>query len=282
MGSKIAATALLLFSSNIASAQQLVADGFFPSLYDSNSTGQTDNDDLNSNSCGCQYGDGTFCGTDGQCHLYSCENFYEYGPVDYTGYSSSKDASSSPELVCNDISTTTVETAGDSSQASVAFRCRDLTPKPIGMGWTRYCEASSSNSNFTCYGLADNTDFSLFLQQAEMSQLECNSGEYDETGYPAYSYSVSMQKQEGIHGTYINTVGYNDTQEFDENKALTGTMTTTFETWTEEPTSSPISIPTHSPVYYSPTDNSSAGKNLFVASRSILLVGLMVFLLVSS
>eukprot|EP00956_Cyclotella_meneghiniana_P045381 scaffold365571_cov79-Cyclotella_meneghiniana.AAC.3 len=138
MGSKIATTALLLLSS-IASAQRLVADGFFPSLYDSNSTGgQTDNNDLNSNSCGCQYGDGTFCGTDGQCHLYSCENFYKYGPVDYTGYSpdSKDDASSSPELVCNDISTTAVETAGDSSQASVAFRCRDLTPKPIGMGWT--------------------------------------------------------------------------------------------------------------------------------------------------
>eukprot|EP00956_Cyclotella_meneghiniana_P030070 scaffold74856_cov30-Cyclotella_meneghiniana.AAC.1 len=257
MSSKIATTVLLLFAS-IASAQQLIADGFF------------DNDDLNSNSCGCQYGDGTFCGTDGQCHLYSCENFYEYGPVDYTGYSpDSKDASSSPELVCNDISTTTVKTAGDSSQASVAFRCRDLTPKPIGMGWTRYCEASSSNSNFTCYGLADNTDFSLFLQQAETSRLECNSGKYDETGYPAYSYSVSMQKQEGNHGIYIiNTVGYNDTQEFDENKALTGTMSTTFEAWTDEPTSSPISIPTYSPVYYSPTENSSAGKNVFVAKSS--------------
>ena len=36
-------------------------------------------------SCGCQSGDGTFCGTDGLCHFYNCESFYEFGPVDYTG-----------------------------------------------------------------------------------------------------------------------------------------------------------------------------------------------------
>ena len=271
MGSKIFTTVLLLFFSSIASAQQLVADGFFPTLNDSNFTDEAD--DSYSNSCGCQYGDGTFCGTDGQCHLYNCESFYEFGPTDYTGYS---DSDASPELVCNDILTTPVVTAGDSSQASVVFRCRDLTPEPIGMGWTKYCEASSSNSNFTCYGLADNTDFSLFLQQSEASQLECNSGRYDETGYPAYTYSVSTHKQEGNYGTFNNLVGFNGTQEFDETEALTGTMTTTFEAWTDEPTQSPISMPTYSPVFL-PTDNSSTGRGLLV-TRFIVLVGFICFL----
>jgi hypothetical protein len=44
-----------------------------------------DNKRSNPDICGCQRGDGAFCGTDGLCHFYNCESFYEFGPVDITG-----------------------------------------------------------------------------------------------------------------------------------------------------------------------------------------------------
>jgi hypothetical protein len=74
-----------------------------------------------------------------------------------------------PSLECSDIVETNFEHAGDPSQASVAYRCRDQIPEPVGLGYTKYCQASSAESNFTCYGLAGGTYFNLFLQQAEAS-----------------------------------------------------------------------------------------------------------------
>ena len=132
----------------------------------------------------------------------------------------------------------------------MSFRCRDLHPTPIIMGWTRYCEASTKLSNFTCYGLAENTDFQSFLAEADASNLECNSGAYyDETGYPQYMYTVSLP---GV------TTGFSDTETFDRNKALGGTMNSKFETWTVPPTPSPTTkYPTASPV--EPAPSSSIG-----------------------
>ena len=60
-------------------------------------------------------------------------------------------------------------------------------------------EASAPGTNFTCYGLAENTDFQSFLAEAESSNLECNSGAYNETGYPLYTCSASVRKQENRH-----------------------------------------------------------------------------------
>ena len=133
-----------------------------------------------SNACGCKYGDGQFCGVDNQCHIYSCQSWYEFGPRNFTGY----DANS--PLVCQDIGIT--EPHGDDVfYESVSFQFRSLTPEPIMMGWTNKCTVAGTNSNFTCYGLsASNTDFQPFLDEASPSDLNCTGSEYDETGYPQY------------------------------------------------------------------------------------------------
>ena len=126
------------------------------------------------------------------------------------------------------------------------------------MGWTRYCEASTKLSNFTCYGLAENTDFQSFLAEADASNLECNSGAYDETVYPQYTYTVSLSKREGRHTETTFTTGFNGTETFDRNKALGGAMNSKFETWTVAPTPSPTTkYPTASPV--EPAPSSSIG-----------------------
>ena len=136
---------------------------------------------------------------------------------------------------------------------SNAFRCRSLDPLPITRGWTRYCEASTPLSNFTCYGLAKNTDFQPFLAEAESSNIECNNSEYDETGYPQYTYMVSVSKPN--YSAFLT--GFNGTEIFDKYKALVGTMSSTFETFTVPPTPSPTKYPTSPPV--EPTPSSSIG-----------------------
>ena len=244
------------FFINIAFSLLFVAstDAATRTLNDSNSTDtpqETGDDPNNGNTCVTDGTDGKFCGTDGQYHMYSCENFYKFGPVEYTGYSDDSN-DTSPELVCNDISLTPKEIGKLPGGSSVAFRCRDLTPEPIVMGWTKYCEASSSSpkkSLFTCYGFANDTDFSMFLQQVEASQLECNIGEFDETKIPAYHYFVNLGNQLGDHETFISS----ETREFDESKALT-VMSTTFD-----------------------PNSSNIGNKLFLA-RCIVFVGLIGFL----
>ena len=145
------------------------------------------------------------------------------------------------------------------------------------MGYTKYCEASSSSGNFTCYGLADSTNFDLFIQQAENSQLVCNSGEYDETDYPAYSYSAVMSKRNDTYSYTINQEGFIDTQEFNKTKALTGTMSSNFEIQPDAPTSSPTNSPTNSPTE-PPTESSSAnniGMEGLLSMVFVFVLGLM-------
>ena len=141
------------------------------------------------------------------------------------------------------------------------------------MGYTKYCQASSPNSNFTCYGLSANTDFNLFLQQAEASQLECNSGEYNETGYPAYSYSVIMSKREGKESTTYMQEGFSDMQEFNVTKALMGTMSTNFEAWTNAPTVSPTLAASGSPTD-APIANTGckAAIDIFTTVMAVLMI----------
>ena len=93
---------------------QLVEEGFFPEIGTGNGD---DGDDVpslwESDDCGCVRGEGKFCGTDGQCHFYNCEEYYKYGPVEFTGY-----GPDAPGLECSD----TAETEPN-PQHSPSWRC---------------------------------------------------------------------------------------------------------------------------------------------------------------
>ena len=93
---------------------QLVEEGFFPEIGTGNGD---DGDDVpslwESDDCGCVRGEGKFCGTDGQCHFYNCEEYYKYGPVEFTGY-----GPDAPGLECSD----TAETEPNQRDSS-SWRC---------------------------------------------------------------------------------------------------------------------------------------------------------------
>lgn len=187
----------------------------------------------NDNCDECQPGMGGFCGTDGQCHPYTCESFYEFGRQNYTGYDDD-----APPLECQDIPMT--KPSDDDFYPSVSFRCRSLVPIPVSMGFTRRCLAATPISNFTCYELNESTNFQPFLAKVGASEMECNGVEYDETGWPKFTYGTTIENSGVGESNNINFVlGFNATTEFNETKALSGTMHSRYEEWKLPPTQAP-------------------------------------------
>lgn len=236
---------------------------------------------LKTNVCGCENGSGEFCGVDGQCHIYSCEDWYEFGPRNFTGFDSA-----SP-LVCQDIGITQPDDFYDVVYYhSVSFRCRSVTPNGIRMGFNNKCSVAGTNSAFTCYGLATNTDFQPFLDEAAESQLNCTDVEYDDTSYPKFDYSVVTQKQnsgQGLigEGLIIFQMGHNSTSEFNETLALRGAMYAKYETWTDQPTAAPTtSPPTTSPTALPTWAKNSAFTNENYTPVVVSLLGVCLYFIV--
>lgn len=205
-----------------------------------------DSDDESGNGTACVRGGGEFYGVDGLCHSYSCMNWYQHGPRNFTGY-----LEESPDpLVCQDL-----PNFPDVFYGSVSFRCHSLTPEPIQMGFNRKCTANPSggpSTLFTCYELSDNTDFAPFLDEVNASLASGFSCANDtvETGYPKYTYSVFYENRYGNTGNSVSSVGWDSTSDLVEAYALDGggMFSTYKEIKTESPTSSPTAPPTPSPV----------------------------------
>ena len=152
-------------------------------------------------------------------------------------------------LECQDISLTSyynIDIGRNWNLPSVTFRCRSLSSPPIDMGFTRRC--STPNNDFTCYELAESTDFQPFLNEASASGLTCADEEYDETGYPKFLYHAAYTYTGRTYGQTVLTPGHNGTSEFNETLALTGTMYASYKESTGQPTASHVESPTSSPI----------------------------------
>ncbi|CAB9504039.1 expressed unknown protein [Seminavis robusta] len=133
-----------------------------------------------------------FCGTDGSCYEYTCENWYQFGPAAFTGY----DTATVVELQCDDYADGAAE-----NQNSVVFGCRPYQPgskAPEAKTWTHFfnqkCSAKTpSGSDFSCYQNKPNTDYRDF--QGELARLNLNSCDRDlfDNEQPLYWYIVQMQ-----------------------------------------------------------------------------------------
>lgn len=202
---------------------------------------------------GCVTGSGKFCGLDDQCHIYSCQEWYEFGPRNFTGY----DIASSTPLTCQNIQVTEPYDHdfldGNVYYPSVSFRCVSLTPPPIVMGYTRRCTMAGPDTDFTCYELATDTDFQPFLDEVSASGLNCTDDEYDETGFPQFTYYVKYESQIWQPWMSVRAQGHNSTSEFNEIFALNGTMYATYKESTGKPTAAPTSSAPTKSLTTSPT-----------------------------
>jgi hypothetical protein len=120
------------------------------------------------------------------------------------------------------------------------------------MGFTRKCTANPSGApatEFTCYELAESTDFGPFLAKAESSGLECTDDKYNETGYPKFVYKVVYSSQMSATGRdTVSSTGFNGTSEFDAVRADEGTLYSVYkEVKTQPPSAAPTVFPTATP-----------------------------------
>ncbi|CAB9520201.1 expressed unknown protein [Seminavis robusta] len=138
-----------------------------------------------------------FCGWDGSCYTYTCDNWYKYGPVEYTSH----DVTNPVRLDCQDYTTGAAD-----NMNSVVFGCRPYQPgskAPEGKTWTHFfnqkCTAKphpDNNDEFICYqNNIARTDYTDFLGEvSRINQNSCDRETYDNE-QPLYWYIVQVQQE---------------------------------------------------------------------------------------
>jgi len=268
------ASALVVFGSIFMLVGASVNDLDLPNAGDN----QTDIFSVDNCNGACIKGDGTFCGSDGQCHPIQCADWYRFGPQNFTtGRYTDQGESGDTTLSCQDI-TPTIPGSKEVFYSGVSFRCRSLKPPGIELGFTRKCTAKpSSTSEFTCYELAESTDFGGFLTRVNDTGLNCTDNKYNETGYPQFTYHFIREYRIESFGSTIVSPGFNGTSMFDPTRATNGTMYSIF-TEPNSPTAAPTAPPTKSMNTLPPSSAALfAAKNWLSISVAFLLSGIYTF-----
>jgi hypothetical protein len=198
-----------------------------------------------------------FCGSDGKCYDYTCENFFRYSPtLEY-------DDETASDLTCRDAVT---------ELHVINFGCIRATGNQVppssgvGMKPNRLCTGNSAENtiliSFECFQFDDSTDFDPFVSEAEGSSFDCDQQE----GLPAYFYSAGYTIAEYQDGDYKSKTtianGPVPTFEFVPESALKSLFAVIVK---EDVTPRPTTVYTHSPTA-APTEPQSAA---FVTGASM-------------
>ena len=116
-----------------------------------------------------------FCGTDDNCHAFSCKEFYRFGPLELTNYNPDSPAN----LACDDFD-------GASNNANaVIFGCESYLPfgqtfptDSLGFYFDRRCNANMPGGlQFVCYDIKESTTFNDYVAEVESFQsTTCDGG----------------------------------------------------------------------------------------------------------
>ena len=202
-----------------------------------------------------------FCGTDNICHANNCQNFFLYGPEQFTGRTATAAAE---KLVCNpyDVcsaknafaSTTTISSDDNRIYNGVSYGCdgvRLVDPTfeecysedgAVSLPFNEKCTYENNNnidddgrnivsSSFNCYQFAAQTNFDIFLSRADTYNLMVEEGaickgKEDEA---VYNYINSYSNSSFMNIGSFNG-GPNPTKAFNKNLALQSTFQSTLTT----------------------------------------------------
>lgn len=161
-----------------------------------------------------------FCGWDGNCYLYDCEAWYNFGPVAFTSF----DPNNPQELTCEEFAT-----GKEDNMNSVINGCRPYVPgnkAPEAKNWVHFfnwkCTASPRGSDtFECYQNKPNTDYTDFLAEAARINLGSCDREIFENEQPLFWYEkVLKQVRQGTETLYKNErADTTNTPSFDPSEA---------------------------------------------------------------
>ncbi|CAB9503760.1 Furin-like protease 1, isoform 1 [Seminavis robusta] len=154
-----------------------------------------------------------FCGNDNKCHPITCADWWQFGPVEYTG----RNPRNPPQLVCyNDYE----EGAEDFANA-ITYGCSALEYRPgtqiddadsATFYHQRKCTAELPGGlGFACYEIAEGTNFdNYFNEVAALGLTSCPDGTS-----PNYYYPQLIQQRRGdledSFGIYFQSTAFNET-----------------------------------------------------------------------
>ena len=145
-----------------------------------------------------------FCGWDGTCYFYTCDNWFKFGPVAFTGY----DPANPVELTCEEYAT-----GKDDNMNSVVNGCRPYIPgnkAPEAKTWTYFfnqkCSATPrGGDDFQCFQNQENTNYNDFVAEAARINLGSCDREIFENEQPLFWYEkVFSQERNGEVILYKN------------------------------------------------------------------------------
>lgn len=159
----------------------------------------------------CQPGckDSEFCGQDGACYTYNCENMYARGPVEVTGHAEGDDG----VLVCTDV-------PEEEKVCALQYECRPdglnsilwdaqcPSNDVVSLQYNRYCTASpNADQSFTCSEFAPDTDIESYVQEylSNTTSISCNGTytsyffELEIVGYHNHRFCSLTTNRKGRH-----------------------------------------------------------------------------------
>lgn len=189
-----------------------------------------------------------FCGSDGQCRDYNCNNWFKFGT-----WTNLEDISSTTRgLTCADY-TNGVE----DNYHAVIYSCGGFGPGTEitdGAGFSQVfnqrCFSDIGLQTFECYQMELNTDYSFFLSEVESSDLpDCEYSEEQiadgSPASPSFLYRVTLEEaiftEHGGTTSNVTLTGPNPTDTFDTDLALVTMYAFVKE---KKPTLSPTDSPT--------------------------------------
>jgi len=197
----------------------------------------------------------SFCGTDGQIHLYNCRDFFAFGQERYTGISTTTNDGDDapPELICN--SNVSISTDENAIKSGVIYGCKGEGKGKVWpydpnygvyMPFNEKCSAQiNERTTFNCwqYNTTEGgTNFDSFLSEASNANFTlCTSTNY-EGDYilspVAFNYYSTYGYRSPTYNYHYFLAGASSTIDFNEDLATKTTMYS-FLTVEKTPTDAP-------------------------------------------
>lgn len=143
-----------------------------------------------------------FCGANGLCMEYSCDNWYMYSPWNVANQTNSS-------LACEPFDNTNIW--------SVVYACQNYPDKGAKLYLDQKCSATivSTGETFNCFNFTAGTDFQKFLSSYTNNAPDCSSNA--DVPFPFFQYRLTYDSPNEKAPITVDLQGNATSQEFNAN-----------------------------------------------------------------
>jgi hypothetical protein len=146
-----------------------------------------------------------FCGIDGECKPYSCDNWYQFSTWNLPEVAG--------PLECEPVTSGNIWT--------VVYACQNFNQGP-NVAFNQKCSATMESTTFNCYNFTEDFDFTPFTSSYADIAPDCsdNNLEEDAVTFPFFQYRVTFDDPDERSPTTIELHGDDTSQTFEPELAL--------------------------------------------------------------